>query len=268
MPDGSPYVGMGRRHSDQHWTSLLTAHVWNAGWIAAYYLDGYHRGLEVAEMTGDYYVKRVFGEHGTTGRRLYLSVWNLAEIWDATKKDKYRKELEDRVDIMLELQKDADQAGSLVMDRYGYTNVYASNGLRKFYQMTGDGVVKDALVKHARRVRDLAPYNHDMESYLSSISSLVVGYELSEEESFLDEAKNRARHLKTDRLPRDIAEYENQQVLAEALESVSQLPDDEGGWRPAIWKISNGLRVFGWTHIYNVPWLLYWLDGDDELSGQ
>jgi hypothetical protein len=267
-PKGSPYVGMGRRHADQHWTSLLSAHIWNAGWIAAYYLDGYHRGLEVAEMTGDYYIKRAFGEHGTTGRRLYLSVWNLAEIWDATKKEKYRRELEDRVRIMLKLQKDADQAGSLVIDRYGYTNVYASNGLRKYYQMFGDEEVKDALIKHARRVRDLAPYNHDMESYLSSISSLVVGYELSGEESFLDAAKERARHLETDRLPKDFEEYQNQQALAKALESVSHLPDDEGGWRPAIWKISNGLRVFGWTHIYNVPWLLYWLDGNDDLAGQ
>lgn len=260
MERGSPYVGMGRRHASQHWTSQLSAHVWNAGWIASYYLDGYHRGLEVAELSGDYYIKRVFGDHGLRGRRLYLSVWNLVEIWDATKKDKYWDELQDRVNIMLSLQKDADQAGSLVINRYGYAQVYASRGLGKYYQITGDDTVRDALVKHARRVRDVPPYNHDMESYLSSISSLVLGYELSEEPSLLNEAIARAQYLKTDRLPQPFESYSNQKQRAEALESVSHLPDDEGGFRPAIWKITNGLRVFGWTHIYNVPYLEYWMD--------
>jgi hypothetical protein len=264
IAEGSPYVGMGRRHADQHWTSQLTAHVWNAGWVASYYLDGYHRGLEVAELTGDYYIKRVFGDHGLRGRRLYLSVWNLAEIWDATKKEKYKKELDDRVGLMLSLQKDADQAGSLIINRYGYSQVYASNGLRKYYQMTGDAAVKTALVRHARRVRDVPPYNHDMESYLSSISILILGYELSGEPSFLKEAKNRAQFLKTEQLPKPVASFKNQKALAEALESVSNLPDNEGGFRPgAIWKLTNGMRVFGWTHIYNIPYLLYWMENEN-----
>lgn len=260
MEQGSPYVGMGRRHAGQHWTSQLSAHVWNTGWIASYYLDGYHRGLEVAELSGDYYIRRVFGDHGLRGRRLYLSVWNLVEIWDANKKDKYWNELQDRVNIMLSLQKDADQAGSLVINRYGYGQVYASMGLGKYYQVTGDDAVKDALVTHARRVRDVPPYNHDMESYLSSISSLVLGYELSGEPTFLDAAVDRAQYLKTGSLTQPIDSYENQKQLGEALESISNLPADEGGFRPAIWKITNGLRVFGWTHIYNVPYLEYWME--------
>lgn len=268
MPDGSPYVGMGRRHADQQWTAQLSAHIWNAGWIASYYLDGYHRGLEVAELTGDYYIKRVFGDHGLRGRRLYLSVWNLAEIWDATKKDKYWDELKDRVELMLALQKDADQAGSLVINRYGYAQVYASNGLRKYYQFTGDEKVKNALITHARRVRDVPPYNHDMESYLSSISSLTLGYELSGKQSFLDEAMERAQYLKTDVLPKPLNTYSNQKERAEALESVSHLPEDPGGFRPAIWKISNGMRVFGWTHIYNLPYLLYWMDDAHTAPGE
>ena len=266
-PKGSPYVGMGRRHAAQHWTSLLSAHVWNAGWIASYYLDGYHRGLEVAELTGDYYIKRVFGDHGLRGRRLYLSVWNLAEIWDATKKKKYKNELDDRVDLMLSLQKDNDQAGSLIINRYGYAQVYASNGLRKYYQITGDERVKDALVKHALRVRDVPPYNHDMESYLSSISSLTLGYELSGNESFLEEAKDRAQYLRTGELEQPVQAYQDQQTLVQDLESVSNLPGSEGS-RPPIWKISNGLRVFGWTHIYNVPYLLYWMDGNEPSVEQ
>jgi len=130
--------------------------------------------------------------------------------------------------------------------------------------MTGEESVKEALIRHARRVRNVPPYNHDMESYLSSISSLTLGYELSGEPSFLEEAKHRARYLRTGQLPKPIASYQNQKALAEALESVSNLPDDEGGFRPgAIWKITNGMRVFGWTHIYNIPYLLYWMDKEN-----
>lgn len=268
QPPGSPYVGMGRRHASQQWTSQLSAHVWIAGWIASYYLDGYHRGLEVAELTGRYYIKRVFGEHGLRGRRLYLSVWNLAELWDATKKHEYRRELEARIRKMLALQKDADQAGSLVINRYGYAQVYASLGLGRYWRMTGDEEVRRALVTHARRVRDVPPQNHDMESYLSSISSLVLGYELSGDQSYLDEAIARARYLRTDRLSQAPQAYPDQGSLGEALEGVSHLPDDEGGFRPAIWKISNGMRVYGWTHSYNVPWLLYWMDQQDRPADE
>src|SRR5690625_7903977 len=42
----SPYVGIGRRHASQQWISKLSAHVWVQGWLASYYLDGYHRGLD------------------------------------------------------------------------------------------------------------------------------------------------------------------------------------------------------------------------------
>lgn len=260
MPKGSPYIGMGRRHASQHFTSLLSAHVWVAGWIASYYLDANHRGLEVAMETGDYYTRRIFGEHGLRGRRLYLSVWNLSEIYDATKMDKYFDELQYRVKLMIALQDHPDQGGSLVINRYGYAQVYASNGLRRYYQLTEDEDVKSAAIKHAMRVRDVPPLNHDMESYLSSISSLVLGYEYSGEKSLLDEAVNRAKYLRTDELPQIFESYENQRFLAAAMEEVSNFPKAEKGERPPIWQITNGLRVFGWTSIYNVPYLEYWMD--------
>jgi len=260
LPKGSPYVGMGRRHANQHYTSLLSAHVWAAGWVTSYYLDANHRGLDVAKETGDYYVRRTFGTHGLTGRRLYLSIWNLAEIYDATKMEKYKVELDDRIKMMMELQYSPDQGNSIVINRYGYAQVYVSNGIRKYYQLTGDEKVKQSAIDHAIRVRDVPPLNHDMESYLSSISSLVLGYEFSGEKTLLDEAVNRARYLKTDKLPQDINTYENQKLLAEALEEVSNFPKTETGFRPAIWQITNGLRIFGWTSIYNVPYLEYWME--------
>jgi len=257
---GSPYLGMGRRHARQHWTSLLSAHVWISGWLSSYYLDGYHRGLEVAEMTGDYYIKRVFDLHGLRGRRLYLSVWNLTELWDATKKEKYRKELKDRVDLMLSLQKNADQAGSLVIDRYGYSQVYVANGLSKYLQMTGDESVKYALITHARWLRDVPPNNHDMESYLSSISILVLGYELSGNKSFLEEAIKRSKYLQMEKIPENFETYSNQLALHDSLEQASELPEGEDDFFPSIWKVTNGMRVFGWTHIYNIPNLIYSID--------
>jgi len=257
QPKGTPYLGIGRRHARQHWTALLSAHVWLPGWLAAYYLAGYHRGLDVARLTSETYLKRIWGEHDLRGRRLYLSVWNLAELWDATKDPRYEAELRDRVRLMLQLQE--EQGGNLVVDRYGYAQVYASHGLYRYWQLTGNPRVRQALVRHARYVRDVPPLNHEMESYLSSIHSLLVGYEFTGEKSFLEEALRRAEVLKTDALPADAFARMTQRQLAEALEAVSHLPESTTG-RPAIWKITNGLRVFGWTHAYNVPWLLYWLE--------
>ena len=257
-PDGSPYVGMGRRHGDQQWTAMLSAHVWTAGWIASYYLDGYHRGLEVAKKTGDYYERRIFGKHGLTGRRLYLSVWNLAEIYDATKDPRIREELDDRVDRMLRLQE--EQGGNLIMDRYGYAQVYAARGLDKYYQITKDPAVRDALVRHARWVRDNPPLNHEMESYLSSISVLLLGYQLSGDPSLHRTAYDRAQALKTDSLQISFDDAVNQAELFRALEQVSNLPPErEDPDRRPIWSITNGLRIFGWTHAYNVPYLVHWL---------
>lgn len=264
---GSPYVGMGRRHARQQWAAMLSAHVWTPGWIAAYYLTGNHRALDVARETADLFTRRIWGRHGLTGRRLYLSVWNLTSVWDATKDERYRKELEDRVHRMLRLQRE-QQGGSLIIDRYGYSQVYASHGLGKYWRMTGDPEVKRALVEHARHVRDVPPRNHEMESYLSTIHSLLVGYKLSGDASLYRAAVHRAQVLKTDRLPGEdpFRPSREQQDLAEALESVSHLPGGSGP-RPPIWKITNGLRVFGWTHIYNVPWLVYWLEREGPPAG-
>lgn len=262
---GTPYLGMGRRHAAQHFTSLLSAHVWVKGWIASYYLAGNHRGLDVAEQTGDYYLRRIFGDHGLKGRRLYLSVLNLSEIYDASKKDKYFVELKDRAERMLELQKDQDHGGSLVLERYGYSQGYISHGLYKYYQLTQDPKVKKALIDHAFWQRDNPSINHKMESYLSSIHSLLIGYEFTKNESLLKEAVSRSENLKTDALPKDPKTYTNQKDFAAALEKASHLPPDPGGFGgEAIWKISNGLRVFGWTHAFNIPALVYWLERENQ----
>jgi len=264
-PEGSPYVGMGRRHGNQQWTAMLSAHVWTAGWIASYYLDGYHRGLEVAKKTGDYYRRRIFGEHGLTGRRLYLSVWNLVELYDATKDPRYKEELDDRVDRMLRLQR--EQGGNLIIDRYGYAQVYAARGLDKYYQLTGDPAVRDALVRHARWVRDNPPLNHEMESYLASISTLLMGYQLSDDRSLYRAAYHRAQVLRTDPMPTAFDEADSQSALADALEGVDNLPpSQENPDRRPIWSITNGLRIFGWTHAYNVPYLVHWLEREGPPS--
>lgn len=258
---GSPYIGMGRRHAAQHFTSLLSAHVWVAGWIASYYLTGDHRALEVAEEAGDLYLRRIFGGHDIQGRRLYLSIWNLTELFDADKKEKYFTELKDRVKILLELQKSSEQGGSLIIERYGYSQVYISQGLYKYYQITGDEAVKKALITHAMWQRDNPSINHTMESFLASVPSILLGYEFTGDRTFLDEAVKRAAILKTDKLPMEIWSYPNQKELVMALEKVSHLPDDKESFRgEAIWKITNGLRVFGWTHIYSIPYLINWID--------
>ncbi|MDP4819956.1 MAG: hypothetical protein NWR67_03060 [Saprospiraceae bacterium] len=261
----TPYLGIGRRHANQHWNAVLSAHVWVPGWIASYYLHGYHRGLEVAKLTAETYLKRIWGDHDLRGRRLYLSVWNLGEIYDATKDPRYLEELQYRVNQMLDLQRGPDQYGSLVIDRYGYSQGYASHGLYKYFSMTGDVSVKNALIRHARALRDNPPWNHQYESYLSTIHSLVLGYEFTGEPSFLQEAVKRASVLKTNELPKPLQSYDSRKELATALEAASNLPKEEGR-SVTIWGITQGMRVFGWTHIYNVPWLLEQLEAHPEFD--
>lgn len=259
----TPYLGIGKRHGDQQWTAVLSAHVWVQGWLADYYLTGYHRGLDMAKQTADTYSKRIWGDHDLMGRRLYLSAWNMTEVWDATKDPKYLADLQGRVDQMIRLQDGTEQNNSLVIDRYSYSQVYASQGLRKFYQITEDQKVKDALIKHARSVRDNEPIAYYQESYLSSIHSLLVGYEFTNDKSFLNTALQRAEVLKTDKTSVKFDHSATQKLLAETLVKVSHLPRDPEK-EYAEWDARNALRVFGWTHAYNVPYLLYWLRNEEK----
>ena len=264
----SPYLGIGRRHASEHWTALLSAHVWVPGWIACYYLNGYHRGLDVARLTAESYLKRMWGEHGLTGRRLYLSVWNLVEIWDATKDPRYFSELRERVKMMINLQNGPDQYGNLAIDRYGYSNPYISHGLYKYNQLTNDKSVELALIRHARAVRDNPPFNHENESLLSTIHSLIIGYELSGETSFLDEAISRSKNLTSIKTEKNILSYKTQGDLAKALLKTPKLSEkpffelfngDQNlrRLRSTNWNVLHGLRVFAWTHMYSIPWLEY-----------
>jgi len=220
----TPYLGVGRRHANQHWSAILSAHVWLEGWIASYYLTGYHRGLDIARLTADSYTRRIWGDHDLTGRRLYLAIWNLVEAWDATKDQRYLDDLQDRIDRILALQNGPDQYDALVIDRYGYSQIYASHGLYKYYQLTGEERVRQALIRHARAVRDNPPYNHDFESYLASIHPLLVGYEFTGNQCFLDEAKHRAKSLSTEKLETSFAELGSQGKIAEVLLAADHMP--------------------------------------------
>jgi hypothetical protein len=231
--------------------------------MADYYLTGDHRALDVAIQTAEMHLRRLWGAHGVTGRRLYLSVWNLVEVWNATKDPRYAAELQDRIGRMLRLQQ--EQGGSLVMDRYGYSHVYATHGLDRYLGLTGDPAVRQALVRHARVARDVPSLNHWMESYLSALHPLALGWELTGEESFAEEIRRRLGLLVTDPLPPEPARGWSQGALFEAVEAADHLPPNPGRLRPdfrsrrnprAGWAATNGLRVFGWTHAYGLPWAL------------
>jgi hypothetical protein len=256
--------------------------VWVQGWLANYYLAADHRGLDVAMQTADMHLRRLWGEHELTGRRLYLSAWNLSEVWDASKDPRYGDEAKARVARMLRLQ--FEQGGSLALDRYGYAQIYATQGLSRYFGMTGDEDVKQGLIRHARFVRDVPPLNHWMESYFSSIHALALAYEFTGEPSFLAETKKRVATMATDALPRPIDDSWTQQALFEAYERASHLPEDPNRHRPPTgrgrgnapvsartdparpvvptaarrsgWSPTHGLRIFGWTHAYTLPYAL------------
>ena len=81
------------------------------------------------------------------------------------------------------------------------------------------------------------------------------------DKSYLNEASERAKFLYTDPLPVNINSFKSKTEFAQAIEKTSHMPPDSESMRgEAIWKISNGLRVFGWTHIYSIPYLIYWLN--------
>ena len=267
--EGSPYVGLGRRHGAQHWLKTLSAHVWVAGWLADYYLTGDHRGLDIAIQTGDMHLRTIFGEHDLTGRRLYLSIWNLAEVWNATKDPRYKKELDARLERLLALQR--QQGDSLVVDRYGYAHNYVARGLDRFLATNDNTALKSeleaAVVAHARRVRDVPPLNHQMESYLSSLGALVQGYNLTKDRGMWVEIKKRLDLMKMDPLARPIDGTWSQADLAAAIESASHLPNDpaRAGDR-GLWAMSNGLRVYGWTHAFTLPYALGALEEADAKA--
>lgn len=266
QPAGSPYVGMGHRHANQQAISMLSAHVWVPGWLASYYLNGYHRGLAVARLTGDYYLRRIFGEHDLTGRRLYLSIWNLAELYDATKDEVYRAELQDRVRRALALQR--LQGGAIAIDRYGYSQNYVSHGLSKYLQLFPDREVELALIENARSLLQNPSLDHEMESYLATIHPLLLGYDLTGNQRFLEEACRRSVHLRMDELSRPVNQFATQRELIEALERVSHLPEGRGPWGirggQPIWTFTNGLRAYGWTHAFGLPYLIDRLGSTDH----
>ncbi len=264
--EGSPYVGLGRRHGAQHWLKTLSAHVWVAGWLADYYLTGDHRGLDMAIQTGDMHLRTIFGEHDLTGRRLYLSIWNLTEVWNATKDPRYKRELDARLERLLALQR--QQGDSLVVERYGYSHNYVIRGLDRFLSINDNPATKrdleDAIIRHARRVRDVPPLNHQMESYLSSLGALVAGYNLTQDEGMLGEIRKRLEIVKMEVLNRPMAPGSSQTDLAASIEKASHLPSDPA--RPGergLWAATNGLRVFGWTHAFTIPYALRTLEDVD-----
>ena len=145
------------------------------------------------------------------------------------------------------------------------------HGLYKYFQLTEDPKVKLALSRHARAVRDNPPWNHEYESFFSSIHSLLVGYELSGEPSFLETAIKRSASLKTDPLASDFEKLGSQGEIAMALTKASNLPEkipyNEGAWlNVTIWGPTQGLRIFGWTHAYNIPYLVFWLQKESAAN--
>jgi hypothetical protein len=93
---------------------------------------------------------------------------------------------------------------------------------------------------------------------LATIYPLLLGYEFSGERGYLDEALARAEVLKVGVLQKSSEEYTDAKTYGEDLLKISNLPESKG--RFTNWQTNQGLRVFGWTHAYNIPYLLYWMD--------
>jgi hypothetical protein len=83
------------------------------------------------------------------------------------------------------------------------------------------------------------------------------------------EACRRAAYLRTDEMPQPLESYKTQRELVAQMEAVSHLPQRPVGdgvftARGPIWNFSGGLRIFGWTHVYGVPYLIDRLQSADH----
>ncbi len=110
--------------------------------------------------------------------------------------------------------------------------------------------MRAALIRSARRTRDVPPLDHTVESLLSSVSTLALGYELSGEQSLLDELRTRIEVLRMDPLPRPIDGSWTQGELFAALDARDRLP---GGARTpacgvALHQRPAGVRVDARLH--------------------
>ncbi len=268
-PRGSPLVGAGHRHARQHWMEVMGAHVWVQGWMANYYLSGYHRGLDMVMQTADFHLRRQWGEFELDARRLPLSIWNLLEAWDATKDVRYEREIEYRLEWMQRRQL-RDQ-GNVVMDRYGFTHLYGTHALSRYVDLTGDKKARAMLVTAAERMRDVPPVNRLSVGVAaggdgdwpmtSSVHGLVVGYQLTGDITMLEEAKKRIALMKSAPLPRPVDGTWTQRQLYDTLRNLQpQVPlldmrylarivrGGEGG-APSIgsWGLTADLHDFGFV---------------------
>jgi hypothetical protein len=101
------------------------------------------------------------------------------------------------------------------------------------------------------------PLNHEMESYLSSVYGLVVGFDLTHEPSLLAEIRKRISQLPMDPVGVPFDGSASQAQLFDAISGASHLPHGSVRRRgPEIWSAANGLRVFGWTYAYTLPYAL------------
>ncbi len=96
-----------------------------------------------------------------------------------------------------------------------------------------------------------------------------MGYELTGEKSFLDEAVRRAKMMSTREILGPPAEGWTNRSFFDALDRIDPLPKvsplpSPPGARPhrVNWSFTHGLRIFGWTHAYGLPRLLYWLSAE------
>src|SRR5690625_7565777 len=127
---------------------------------------------------------------------------------------------------MLDLQR--KQGGRIAIDRYWYSQNYISHGLSKYLQMFDRPDVEQALIDNARSLYNVAPVDHDMESYLSSIHPLLVGYDLTGEDLFFIGACERARHPLVDELDRPLWASDTQRELPAAPGGKSSVPQEAG----------------------------------------
>ena len=93
------FIGMGHRHDINHWGGGPgCSHQWVQGTLLYYYLTGYGRALDVANLIGEYFLgqpMRLAIEEGNASREAVNGWVGLARLWEATGDERYRMAAEE-----------------------------------------------------------------------------------------------------------------------------------------------------------------------------
>ena len=140
MPQNPQYVGLGRRHDQQHWGSGINYGYAPDAWVYHYLLTGDRRALEVLEETA-------------SSPLFYYGRFVAARLWEITGKEKYLKKAH------YNIKKEIDLSKPYPFHQNNFRfNSYDAPGLIHTDMILQSPVLRQASVKAAKKLAERWPF--------------------------------------------------------------------------------------------------------------